>query len=80
MGGRSNTLIKTETTIGGVVVKNDHILTDISDIEKRDQIIVLKDNDDETVYHVFPVTSTTGAVTGWKSDTGAITLSDGTVL
>lgn len=79
LGARSNN--KDQVMIGSDKVKNDNIWTDISEISKGSEIIVLKTKDkvDDAVYYVYATTGTTGAVTKYESN-GTITLSDGTKL
>lgn len=72
--------VKDTTVIGTVAVPNSLIMTDISGIDQRDPIIVLKA---EHAYYVYPLSATTGtvkSVAGDEGTAGAITLTDGTVL
>ena len=72
--------VKDTTVIGTVAVPNSLIMTDISGIDQRDPIIVLKA---ENAYYVYPLSATTGtvkSVAGDEGTAGAITLTDGTVL
>ena len=85
MGGRTNNLSKDKVNIDNEPVEVTQVKTDISEIDKRDTIIVLKDEATDstkthkTAYHVWPVSSTSGAVTSINSK-NVITLSDGTKL
>ena len=65
------------THVDGARVENDNIWTDISDISRGEQIIYMYDGG---VYYVYPVSSTSGAVTRVAIGSGNITLADGTVL
>ena len=75
-----------KTSIGGEVVDNDDILTDISDIEYGDTVIIIKTSSTQKntdhAWYVYPVTSTEGVVTGITRENGVITvaLADGTEL
>ena len=74
-----------ETTVVGAegAVKNSLIKTDISKINRGDDIIYIKaesTTSDGVAYHVYPVTATTGVITGISNAKQTVTLSDGTVL
>ena len=76
LGTRSET--KKTTVIGNYkAVSNDYIKTDISEINKRDNVVVIKAG--EKAYHVFALGATSGTVKSLSSS-GVITLADGTVL
>ena len=76
LGTRSET--KKTTVIGNYkAVSNDYIKTDISEINKRDNVVVIKAG--EKAYHVYAVGATTGSVESITS-AGVITLTDGTVI
>lgn len=81
MGVRSNNLGKDDYTyIGSEKVDNDLIMTDVSEISRNSQIIVLKTTKDaDAVYYVYAVGSTSGNVVDYNSN-GTIELSDGTKL
>ena len=86
MGVRSDNLgDKDYTTITGYgKVLNTKILTDISDIDRNDKIVVLQAKGynvdlDDAVYYVYATGATSGNVVDYKSN-GTIELSDGTVL
>ena len=62
-------------------VDNDDVKTDISEINRRDEIIYLVTT--HNAYYVYPVSATSGVVTDLDRDRNGnydITLSDGTVL
>ena len=76
LGTRSET--KKTTVIGNYkAVSNDYIKTDISEINKRDNVVVIKAG--EKAYHVFALGATSGSVKSVNSK-GVVTLSDDTVI
>ena len=75
LGVRSE--VNKSTVIDGSTVKNDYIKTDISEINKRDNVVVIKAG--EKAYHVYAVGATSGGVETITS-AGVITLTDGTVI
>ena len=58
------------------VVDNDHILTDISDIDYNDAIITIhatsKEDHDDYAWHVYPVTTTEGVVESIQREDGVV--------
>ncbi len=81
LGTRSE--VKKTTVIGSEAVENDDIKTDISKINKRDQIVVIeatsKEDNKSQGWHVTAVGATSGSVKSVSSK-GVVTLSDGTVI
>ena len=76
LGTRSE--VKKTTVIGNYkAVSNDYIKTDISEINKRDNVVVIKAG--EKAYHVFALGATSGTVKSVNSK-GVVTLSDDTVI
>ena len=65
------------TVIGNVPVKNDKIFTDISEISRKSDIIVLET--EHGAYYVYALGATSGNIEGLAKD-GTITLTDGTEL
>ena len=81
LGTRSE--VKKTTVIGNEAVANDAIKTDISKINKRDQIVVIeatsKEDNKSQGWHVTAVGATSGSVKSVNSK-GVVTLSDDTVI
>ncbi len=82
LGSRSE--VNKTTNIGGLDIKNEDIMTDISAINKLDPIIFLGaysvKEAKACAYYVYTPTATTGVVTKVENKTETITLRDGTVL
>lgn len=81
IGTRSE--VKKTTVIGSEAVKNDNIKTDISEMNKRDQVVVIeatsKEDGKSEGWHVYAVGATSGTVKSVSSK-GVVTLSDDTVI
>ena len=82
LGYRSE--VNKTTNIGGLDIKNEDIMTDISAINKLDPIIYMGaysvKEAKACAYYVYTPTATTGVVTKVENKTETITLRDGTVL
>ena len=61
-----------------VTVDNDNIYTDISNLAKDTEVIIVRTN--HAKYYIAPVTSTSGTVSRYDTATQTVTLDDGTVL
>ena len=79
IGRTDSTNGKTTLTLDTVrgTVDTEDIMTDISEMNIGDDVIVLHAGDK---YYVYPVSATSGNVEDYKASNGAITLTDGTVL
>ena len=82
LGSRSE--VNKTTNIGGLDIKNEDIMTDISAINKLDPIIYMGaysvKEAKACAYYVYTPTATTGVVTKVENKTETITLRDGTEL
>ena len=82
LGSRSE--VNKTTNIGGLDIKNEDIMTDISAVNKLDPIIYMGaysvKEAKACAYYVYTPTATTGVVTKVENKTETITLRDGTVL
>lgn len=74
--------VKNTTVVDGTTVNNDNIWTDISGISKFSKVVYLKAKvgGNNTIYYVYPTSTTTGTVAKYSNVTKTITLTDGTEL